>query len=95
MDEASVYKTDAVRCPYCGGLMELCSRYVHEGLYTTPDLVMQYVCTECRSSAPPVKPARGWYSCGGGGSDRYIEKAERLAWEAAVVRKAKFDNTEI
>lgn len=86
---------EPVRCPYCGGLMELCSRYVHEGLYTAPDLVLQYVCTECRSSAPPVRPVRGWYSCGGGGSDRYIEKAERLAWEAAVVRKAKFDNTEI
>lgn len=85
---------EPVRCPYCGGLMELCSRYVHEGLYATPDLVMQYVCTECRSSAPPVKPARGWYSCGGV-ADRYIENAERMAWEAAVARKAKFDDVEV
>lgn len=85
---------EPVRCPYCGGLMELCSRHVHEGLYTAPDLVYQYVCTECRSAAPPVKTARGWYVCGGG-SDRYADRAARLAWEKAVVRKAKFDNTEV
>lgn len=85
---------DAVRCPWCGGLMELCSRFVHEGLYSAPDLVYQYVCTECGSASPPVRPVKGWMSCGGG-EDRYCTAARRIAWEKAVVRKAKFDNVEV
>lgn len=86
---------ETVRCPYCGGLMELCSRYVHEGLYTAPDLVYQYVCTECRSAAPPAAAARGWYTCGGGAEDRHTSAAARRARELAVVRKTKFDDAVI
>ena len=85
---------EAVRCPWCAGLMELCSRYVHEGLYTAPDLVYQYVCTECGASAPPVSAGRVLFFRGGG-ADRYTSGAARIAWEMAVVRKAKFDNVEV
>lgn len=55
MDDVSVYKPDAVRCPYCGGLMQCCSYYRNEGLYTEKVRYVAYTCTECGSSAPPVR----------------------------------------
>lgn len=86
---------EAVRCPFCGALMQCCSFFSQNTLYGHRDLSYAYKCTECGAAAPAVRVDNPYWSCGGGGSEKYVESAKRLAWEKAVVRKAKFDDVEV
>lgn len=44
-----------VRCPYCGALMQCCNYYRRHELYGDPVRYVAYMCTECGSTAPPVR----------------------------------------